>query len=684
MQRSAVALEGMQNITTRSGSRHSSKRHKHLIKGTEHLSHDQEAGSNNVSAAPAQSAVRVPQPQPAHKPLLSWQSHQKQAENRTEDQAGRHMLHAQMQQAVPLPSDDLVMQDAQPIPSASDLTGQSAVASLAGRNNLFQRLGSRTDADATHVLPKAESQMAHKHVAGIATSGSLASQLHQIHADAQLKPRFQPNTGGSARHDVSTMHTTACAKGVHVPSASSLAYGSAQLQLPKATVSKTHAGHCAAASAEATGAALTTKASHAASKASPSKQGASATDHLVKADLAAETESLVAKLRALSQGRSDSASSKVSRSGRPQPVTVAPKCQLGTTAKPALPTGPVSKRAKQFETASLSSSASCVSANSGPAQQQRPGAARRIELAAPVHSSTHLHQAHSSVSHSQQLQSPRRSSSRTSHSRHASVGAPIHLQPQPASRTAPAVAVATAAATAPAEAQAPPDVTIPQEDSSAPQARLGKATPLKKIFTPKPSRFRLEAERRSVTPPDKCTEAAKLLFGSPEKQTRQLDALQESVKADGTAEALQPNVVSVVEISAQSDVAVTSEMMQTADIVQAANCIVPEPSEAQAAQRMDTEMPLAMFGATSDACTSANADHTSAASQLAVTPANQICAPKGVFFGMKVILDPELPHEESVRSASTCSSTSAFVSCDNMQHVLSSVTSWQKVAASAL
>jgi len=193
-------------------------------------------------------------------------------------------------------------------------------------------------------------------------------------------------------------------------------------------------------------------------------------------------------------------------------------------------------------------------------------------------------------------------------SAYTSVGPPIPLGPQ---ACAPAEVPKPAAPAGRNEAIASAGQKQPE---AAVQHRLGKATPLKKSFTPRPSRFRLEAERLSVTPPDKSSGLEKVLFRSPIKAERPPEQLQgtcndDTVSCTGSGlahEAAQPMEESCHAVKA--------------DEAQPSDMLVAEPS---------------------NECSM-------------VTPANQLQsgvqhAPQGVFAHMQVILDPELTAEESSR-----------------------------------
>ncbi|KAL0052588.1 hypothetical protein WJX82_004383 [Trebouxia sp. C0006] len=119
----------------------------------------------------------------------------------------------------------------------------------------------------------------------------------------------------------------------------------------------------------------------------------------------------------------------------------------------------------------------------------------------PVHSGTAVDSRSSPQRRSHRLRSPAGSPAGGSRHRSAytSVGPPIPLGPQ---ACAPAAADIPAASVGKTETTAS---TGQKQPEAAVQHRLGKATPLKNSFTPRPSRFRLEAEMLSVTPPDKSS-----------------------------------------------------------------------------------------------------------------------------------------------------------------------------------
>ncbi|KAL0036499.1 hypothetical protein WJX77_010236 [Trebouxia sp. C0004] len=140
-------------------------------------------------------------------------------------------------------------------------------------------------------------------------------------------------------------------------------------------------------------------------------------------------------------------------------------------------------------------------AAAGPVDQQGQESGRCIRLMEPVHSGTALDSRSCPQQRSHRLRSPAGSPAGSSRHRssYTSVGPPIPVGPQPC---APAAVDIPAAPVGRAEATAN---TGQEQPEAAVQHRLGKATPLKKSFTPRPSRFRLEAERLSVTPPDKSS-----------------------------------------------------------------------------------------------------------------------------------------------------------------------------------
>jgi len=194
------------------------------------------------------------------------------------------------------------------------------------------------------------------------------------------------------------------------------------------------------------------------------------------------------------------------------------------------------------------------------------------------------------------------------HSGYTSVGPPIPLGSQPC---APAAADIPAAPLGRAEATASNGQKQPE---AAAQHRLGKATPLKKSFTPRPSRFRLEAERLSVTPPDKSSGLEKVLFRSPIKAERPPEQLQGNGKDDKVS-------------------CTGSGLVHEAAQPMEESCHAVKADEAQPSDMLVAE--------SNKECS-------------IVTPANQLQsggqhAPQGIFAHMQVILDPELTAEENSR-----------------------------------
>ena len=195
-------------------------------------------------------------------------------------------------------------------------------------------------------------------------------------------------------------------------------------------------------------------------------------------------------------------------------------------------------------------------------------------------------------------------------SSYSSIGAPIQLGSQQPTSTSPSLQAASARTAQAASS------SQQQQPEAPPPHRLGKATPLKKSFTPRPSRFRLEAERLSVTPPDKPSGLEKVLFRSP-------------VKADKLpAYTLDAHLDSTV------------------------SCTGDAPSQALA-QHMDEDGVQAALAMQDEAQPDAMLISDD---QEMVTPANppnvaSLLASQGVFAHMRVILDPELTPEESNRYA---------------------------------
>ena len=362
------------------------------------------------------------------------------------------------------------------------------------------------------------------------------------------------------------------------------------------------------------------------------------------ADLSRETESLVAKLRALSQGRSDSTRSKASAKVSGQQEQRYPFASRATNtnqpkpimADPRAPPPPP-KRCKQggMHTAGAATSGHVAASAVDAASQPRPNTARCIQLMEPVHSGTDYGSGPTSPqrrSHRLQSRAASPAAGNRLRSGYASVAAPIQLSapmeqpPAAAVPTAPTAPLAAPTAASAAAGAAPSRVHQQQAPASPVQHRLGKPTPLKKGFTPKPTRFRLEAERLSLTPPDKSSGLEKVLFRSP-------------VKAAAASSTLNQGCSNDVIASASCHAAVAPE----------ARILVMH--EAEQGPHATQAVP-----GVSGPCTDYMAE--AEASQAMVTPANG-CIPgvqadrpvasQGVFAHMKVILDPELSPEESHR-----------------------------------
>ena len=357
-------------------------------------------------------------------------------------------------------------------------------------------------------------------------------------------------------------------------------------------------------------------------------------------DLSSDTESLVAKLRALSQGRNDNAQSKASSKSSRQQDQRYPFASRGTNSNQPKPiadlkAAPASKRAKQVgthttDTAATTFHAAAAIAAAGPSQPRpRPNTARCIQLLEPVHSGTEYGSGTSPKRRSMHSHAASPVASNRLRSGYASVAAPIQLsaptaQPPttalPSSLPAPIASAASAAAAAPAAA--PRRVHDEQVPASPVQHRLGKPTPLKKGFTPKPTRFRLEAERLSLTPPDKPSGLEKVLFRSPVKA---------AAAPSNFNPACNENVI------AGCDGAAAPEAGPLADqsLWQAATGAGPGVSDPCSDQM--------------DEAVSSQAMVTAANSFTPVMLAGPSALPQGVFAEMKVILDPELSPQEGQR-----------------------------------
>ncbi|DBA82718.1 TPA: hypothetical protein ACH3X1_006950 [Trebouxia sp. C0004] len=349
-------------------------------------------------------------------------------------------------------------------------------------------------------------------------------------------------------------------------------------------------------------------------------QNAQAANSSTSGSLSLDTESLVAKLRALSQGKGESAPAKASKPDGQQhqrfpfASRTTNSCQPPDKTKPGMSASHLGASApKRSKPSEVSGGAPAVvhtaKAAAGPVDQQGQESGRCIRLMEPVHSGTALDSRSCPQQRSHRLRSPAGSPAGSSRHRssYTSVGPPIPVGPQPC---APAAVDIPAAPVGRAEATAN---TGQEQPEAAVQHRLGKATPLKKSFTPRPSRFRLEAERLSVTPPDKSSGLEKVLFRSPSKAERPAEQLQgkgndDKVSCTGSGhiqEAAQPMEESCHTVKAEA-----------------------QPSHMLIAES-DNECSM-------------------------VTPANQLQsgaqhAPQGVFSGMHIILDPELTAEENSR-----------------------------------
>ena len=353
-------------------------------------------------------------------------------------------------------------------------------------------------------------------------------------------------------------------------------------------------------------------------------------------DLSTETESLVAKLRALSQGRTDNAQSRVSSKLSGQQEQRNPVASRATNSNQPKPTkadptaAPPSKRSKQAGTHSADAAAAsyaavwevAAAAAAGPSQP-RSNTAQCIQLLEPVHSGTEYEPNTSPQRRSHRIHSRPASPAATNRLRfgYASVAAPIQLNApmaQPLTAALPSSLPAPAAAAAAPAGAALRRAHHEQAPASPVQHRLGKPTPLKKGFTPKPSRFRLEAERLSLTPPDKSSGLEKVLFRSPVKAA----AMSSTGCSDDAAAAARMPEAGVV-------------LMQEAEQLQVATGIGPGGSDPCSAQVAEAVCRQAMVTPANAGVQSMQADHP--------------CLPQGVFAHMKVILDPELSPDESHR-----------------------------------
>ncbi|KAL0037338.1 hypothetical protein WJX79_002876 [Trebouxia sp. C0005] len=350
-------------------------------------------------------------------------------------------------------------------------------------------------------------------------------------------------------------------------------------------------------------------------------QNAQAANSSNSGSLSLETESLVAKLRALSQGKGEGAPAKASKPDGQQHQRFPFASRTTNSRQPPEKTKPAAygshpgalspMRSKPSEgSGGAPAGVHTAEAAAGPVDQQGQESGRHIRLMEPVHSGTAPDSRSSPQQRSHRPRSPAGSPAGGSRHRsvYTSVGPPIPLGPQacaPAAANIPAAPVGRAEATA--------SIGQQQREAAA-QHRLGKATPLKKSFTPRPSRFRLEAERLSVTPPDKSSGLEKVLFRSPVKAERPPEQPQGTCNDD--------------KVSCSG-----SGMLHDAAQPMEERCHHVKADEAQ-----PSDMLVAEPG---KECSM-------------VTPANQLQngvqhAPQGIFAHMHVILDPELTAEESSR-----------------------------------
>ena len=374
------------------------------------------------------------------------------------------------------------------------------------------------------------------------------------------------------------------------------------------------------------------------------------------ANLSSDAESLVAKLRALSQGRNDNAQSKASSKASRQQDQRYPLASRATNSIQPNPiadlkAAPASKRSKQADShttgaAAATSHAAAAIAAAGPSQlRPQPNTARCIQLLEPVHSGTEYGSGTSPKRRSHHTHSHAASSAAGNRLRsgYASVAAPIRLSAPtaqlpmaalPRSLPAPTASIASAFAAAAPAAAVPLRAHHEQMPARPLQHRLGKPTPLKKGFTPKPTRFRLEAEQLSLTPPDKSSSLEKVLFRSP-------------VKAAAAA----------------------SQVSQGCNENAIAGCNAAAAPEAGPLVMREAEQRRGATGDgpdVSDPCSEGMAE--AAGSQAMVTPANSCpqvmqadapALPQGVFAQMRVILDPELSQQENLRYSSLLHASAA-------------------------
>ena len=624
--------------------------------------------------------------------------------------------------AAQMPITDRVMPDVQTAHHSSLSSRATAVNLTAQPARQAQPVTNRQNVGKAE-LSEADCDVAGKQAVGVVASSILAARLHSMQADARDKAWHEQKSQETARHRAPLANVSAhaapnagsnpmpcmitsasvaavTARGSEVTSTSSAGHHavSSQPAWKQRTVFKDWQASCDSVDActavgedeqaptrLAEGPDNTCEAAqdmqmhvhemrHVLDRQQAPTAGSSA-----RSNLSDDTESLVAKLRALSQGRGDAASSMGLKTDGQQLLRF-PFASRTTTSHQS--TGNMRTGSAAGPSAAAPRLKQCDKHMAGIAPSQlthqpaagcilpcRPDNTRCIKLMKPAQSAT-ASDSGSDTDHprrSHQLQSPAQSPSHGSRHRsvHTSVVAPIQLGSHELTSAAPTLPAAAATRMVVAATSNGGQ----QQQETAVQHRIGKATPLKKSFTPRPSRFRLEAEKLSVTPPDKSSSLEKVLFRSPIKAEYQFghtqdvhlegvfgNAWPESCQAaqhqdeDNTLAASNSNMVS--HIGYEPSQAAKGQPMDKDD-AQAEpssslgdSCMRPTVCQAQQ-NDMDMDMdiqaaPALQHEEQSSAMLMCDAEND----HSMITPAN---LPQGVFSHMRVILDPDLTSEEGAR-----------------------------------
>ena len=345
----------------------------------------------------------------------------------------------QLHLATPGAAEDDVMQDVQD--AGGRPTSGRAFASRSSNAGQAKPLpcNRQTMGKADQQLDTADCDMADTKAVG-ANASSLAARLHCMQADAKDRAWQRQKVPGIARTTVAlahaAVHATTGADAKPVLGTLGVNQGHADIASHHGTVStsvaRQHAvsrqnpwtqhaeaglrqAGCAGANALTAACAASAMPANCAQASAVECQPAplrrpavdehhaSTADSTTKGDLSADTESLVAKLRALSQGRGDPTSSKGPNADRHQhhrfpfasrttnSSQPSDRSKSGMTADP--PGVPVPKRCKQSGTQAVGNTAAPgrktdAAATAGPANQPRPDNASCITLMDPVHSGT--------------------------------------------------------------------------------------------------------------------------------------------------------------------------------------------------------------------------------------------------------------------------------------------------------